>query len=240
MKLALPLVGMGRLAPMTKPKVKVPEMPNAMDRIRRTRRKAVDVTAPEETAVLFREPTIGEEISQVEQELGNSGESVYDEVKPIEHETDPGPLEAPQVSTDTATKTFDFASAVEDAPEDYQPERASAGRKREPSPFDDVLLNFKGAGWKRVRHDGDVELDERGKVLREGEVIKEIKRQLQKAQHWHKLGMDLNVTGEHVEFKVRELQKREKSTVKVGAGQAALDENASADGVGDDTDDRDE
>lgn len=239
------------LPAMTKPKVKVQEMPSAMDRIRKGRRKAVDVAAPPESDgvgisgvgvnVLFQAPTISEEISQVEQEFGISGESVYDEAKPIEQETHAEPLEDTKVSTDTATKfPFDFANAVEDAPEDYQPERASAGRKREPSPFDDVLLDFKGQGWKRVPHDGDVELDERGKVLHEGEVIKEIKRQLQKAQHWHKLGMDLNVTGQHVEFKVRELQKREKNSVKVGAGQTALDENASADGAGVDTDDRDE
>jgi hypothetical protein len=235
-----------RMTPMARAKatkVASEDMPRGF---RRGRGKTVDVGDGEgdgSVAVTFQEPTISEVVGQVEQELETVDAMEYDEDKPIEDHVEHTDIEeTTNVSTDTQVKP-NFADMIEDAPEDYQPERASAGRKREPSPFDDILPQIKGQGWKRVKHDGDVELDERGKVVDEGPAVKEIKRQLQKAQHWHKLGMDLNVTAEHVEFKVRELQKREKKSgdaVKVGAGQAALDENASADGVEADTDDRDE
>jgi hypothetical protein len=147
----------------------------------------------------------------------------------------------------------DFANLIEDAPQDYQPERASAGRKREPSPFDEIVAKVKDKGWKRVPFDGT---EDQAKLIR---------RQLQKAQQLHDLGMDLNqanVVGDgdngvpvgetrhYVEFKIRDKQPREKKnsageggdTVAVGAGQAALDENASADGAGEgyDASDRDE
>lgn len=141
----------------------------------------------------------------------------------------------------------DFASMIEDAPEDYSPPRASAGRKREPSPFDDLLPRVKGGGYKRIPFDGT------------DDQAKEIKRQLQKAQHYHGFGMDSAVTevvgdgengvpeGEtrhYVEFRVRDLQKREKSAAKAGGngGQTALDANAESNGdlADGDTDDRDE
>lgn len=122
----------------------------------------------------------------------------------------------------------DFASMVEDAPADYTPQRASAGRKREPSPFDAIVLAAKDQGWKRVPHQGSEE------------TIKVIKRQLQKAQHYHDLGMDLNVTDSHVEFNVRDKQARTRKTESGGEnGQVVLDD-AQVDSEGYDPNDRDE
>lgn len=157
-----------------------------------------------------------------------------------EHQTDTGEEQAPE------TPTVDYAAMIEDAPADYTPPRASAGRKREPSPFDDLLPKVKDQGYKRIPFDGT------------DEAAKEIKRQLQKAQHFHGLGMDSAVTqvvgdgengvpvGEtkhYVEFRVRDLQKREKSAAKAGGegGQSALDANAEANGEDvSQSDDRDE
>lgn len=129
---------------------------------------------------------------------------------------------------DTDADIPDFASMVEDAPADYTPQRASAGRKREPSPFDAIVLAAKDQGWKRVPHQSNEE------------TIKVIKRQLQKAQHYHDLGMDLNVTDSHVEFNVRAKQARTRKTEAGGEnGQVALDD-AQVESEGFDPNDRDE
>jgi hypothetical protein len=118
---------------------------------------------------------------------------------------------------------------IEDAPEDYTPVRPSAGRKREPSPFDDVVLQVKDQGWKRVPI-----TDGQGK---DGDEARTIKRLLQKSQHFHGLGMELNPTDQYIEFKIRDKQKREKKASD--AGQTALDANAEENGDAP-SDDRDE
>jgi len=115
---------------------------------------------------------------------------------------------------------------IQDAPEDYTPTRPSAGRKREPSPFDDVVLQVKDKGWKRVP------ITEGGA---NGEHAKTIKRLLQKSQHFHGLGMELNITDEYVEFMIRDKQKRQ-AKAEGGNGQAALDENSNEDAGSDDRD----
>jgi hypothetical protein len=93
----------------------------------------------------------------------------------------------------TEAPSFDFV--VEAAPEDYQPERANPGRKRAPSPFDDVLVSVKDRGWQRVPYQTEEQKDL---------IVKELHR----AKQFHGLGMDLNETDTHVEFQTRELQKR--------------------------------
>jgi hypothetical protein len=123
----------------------------------------------------------------------------------------------------------DFTSLIEDAPADYKPNRSPAGRTRIPSQFDDLLPRLyeegkqHGPSWKRIPHDGNVEVDENGKAT--ADSVKNsnahiIKRELQKAQHFLGLGMDLNITKTHVEFKVRDLQKR-----KNADGTEIVDEN---------------
>jgi hypothetical protein len=190
--------------------------------------------------------TVTEE-NPIENDVANTDENTYSEDNADATPAPTNDTEETTVSTDYAWDTDqeqhqetdgpalpDFASLIEDAPEDYKPERASAGRKREPSPFDNVLPGLKDKGYKRV----PIVVPDGGNA---DEVVKEIKRQLQKAQHYHGLGMDLNVTTEYVEFQIRDLQKREKKTAGSGSnGQTALDENASADGVEQDADDRDE
>ena len=93
----------------------------------------------------------------------------------------------------TEAPTFDFV--VESAPEDYEPERSNPGRKRAPSPFDDTLVAVKDKGWQRVAF-----ADEAQKDL----IVKELHR----AKQYRNLGMDLNETDTHVEFRTRDLQKR--------------------------------
>jgi hypothetical protein len=125
------------------------------------------------------------------------------------------------VSTATETKpdfdetgeeqgpTFDFT--VEAAPPDYEPERKNPGRTRTPSPFDQTLLDVFGKGWQRVPHDGN---DEKKQA---------IYRELTKAKSHTGVGLDLNETDTHIEFRSRELQKRAKRTSK--NGQQELSEN---------------
>jgi hypothetical protein len=137
-------------------------------------------------------------------------------------------------ATETRPDVPDFTSEIEDAPADYKPNRSPAGRTRIPSQFDSVLPQYHGQGWKRIQHDGNVVVDENGKATPDsvkGSNAHVIKRELQKAQHYLGLGMDLNITQTHVEFKVRDLQKR----------KAKDGEQADADGnVIDEVDDFDE
>lgn len=201
------------------------KVPNAMGRIRKSRNRK-----PE--PVVVEVPVQDVEVAP-DEEMTYSDDNAPD-TGPIE------PIEEPRTmstDTDTAQKP-NFALLIESAPEDYKPERAAAGRKREPSPFDEVLPGLKGQGFKRVPHGGDVTLDASGKVVDKGDTVNEIVRQLQKAQHFHKLGMDLNITPEYVEFSVRDLQKREKKEASAN-GQTALDANAEQNGDSD-SDDRDE
>lgn len=99
-------------------------------------------------------------------------------------------------STEEATApTFDFH--VEPAPADYEPERKNPGRTRTPSPFDDTLPEVKDKGWQRVPYTSE---EHKAAILRE----------LTKAKQFRGLGMDQNITDTHVEFNVRDLQKRVK------------------------------
>lgn len=141
------------------------------------------------------------------------------------------------MATETRPDVPDFTGEIEDAPEGYKPNRSPAGRTRIPSQFDSVLPNLKGAGWKRIPHDGNVVVDENGKATADsvkGSNAHLIKRELQKAQHFHGLGMDLNITDSHVEFKVRDLQKR-----KARAGEQADEDGNVADEPSDDYTDED-
>lgn len=116
----------------------------------------------------------------------------------------------PETDETQNTPTFDFT--VEAAPADYEPERKNPGRTRTPSVFDDVLVEKFGQGWQLVAHDGN---DEKKQA---------IYRELNKAKAHTGVGLDLNETETHVEFRSRELQKRAKR--KGGEnGQDALSEN---------------
>lgn len=143
--------------------------------------------------------------------------------------------EAPVTDTDVP----DFTALITAAPEDYKPDRSPAGRKRTPSQFEEVLPGLKDKGWQRIEHDGTVVMKETesGQLKADPQSVKHsnahvIRRELQKAQHFLKLGMDLNITETHVEFRVRDLQKRE---------QRAADEEyeREASGLADEEDDGD-
>lgn len=142
-------------------------------------------------------------------------------------------------ATDTVTETDvpDFANLIEAAPEDYKPDRSPAGRKRTPSQFEAVLPGLKDQGWQRIRHDGQVTMveTESGQLKADPESVKAsnahvIKRELQKAQHFLGLGMDLNITAEYVEFRVRDLQKRETAKARERQEREAAGEDTSDEG----------
>jgi hypothetical protein len=153
--------------------------------------------------------------------------------------------ENPKLSTAVADRppVQDFTGAIEAAPEGYSPDRSPAGRTRIPSQFEDVLPGLKDKGWQRIKHDGRVEMIEtdNGRLIPDPATIKVsnahvITRELRKAQHHLKLGMDLNVNAEYVEFKIRELQKR-----KARAGEKADDEgNVVDEEIDDEYDETDE
>ena len=131
----------------------------------------------------------------------------------------------------------DFTALITAAPEDYKPDRSPAGRKRTPSQFEAVLPGLKDKGWQRIEHDGTVTMKatESGQLKADPQSVKDsnahvIKRELQKAQHFLGLGMDLNITETHVEFRVRDLQKRETEKAeearrKEEAGEDSTDES---------------
>ena len=128
-------------------------------------------------------------------------------------------------ATDTpAGLSFDFV--VESAPPDYEPERKNPGRTRTPSPFDSFLIELKDKGWQRVPYQGD-------------EMKQAVLRELAKAKQYHGLGLDLNVTDTHVEWKSRDLQKR-KPRKKNADGSEALAANQEANGGLDPDGDNDE
>lgn len=129
-------------------------------------------------------------------------------------------------ATDTpAAPSFDFV--VESAPADYEPERKNPGRRRTPSFFDEPILEKKGQGWQRTPYSGD-------------EMKQAILRELAKAKQHHGLGLDLNVTDTHVEWKSRELQKRKPRRKRDENGSEALTENQEANGGLDPDGDNDE
>lgn len=114
-------------------------------------------------------------------------------------------------TTETDTPELPFQLNISPLPEGYKPDRSPAGRTRTPSVFDDVLLGLKGKGWQKQPHDGNIQLDEDGKPTAESVKASNahvIKRELQKAQHHLRLGMDIQITTTDVEFNVRDLQKR--------------------------------
>lgn len=64
---------------------------------------------------------------------------------------------ATTVETEEDTvRSLPFEVAISDAPEGYRPDRSPAGRKRIPSPFEPILPDLKGKGWKNQPHDGKV------------------------------------------------------------------------------------
>jgi hypothetical protein len=154
--------------------------------------------------------------------------------------------ETPTVTTATTTELPDFASLVEDTEEGYKPERKPAGRKRTPSQFEPLLPRQKDKGWKRIPHDGNVkftdEKDDAGNTTRkmDADSFKAsnayvILRELRKAQHFLSLGMDVNVTDTHVEYNVRDLQKRERKAAeaaKAAEEAGANDEDSDSESSG--------
>ena len=77
--------------------------------------------------------------------------------------------------------------------------------------FED-LPSLKGKGWQRVRHDGNVTVNERGRVpLPEGvqhSNAKSFLKGLVKAARENDLGMDVEVTPTEIRFRVREKATR--------------------------------
>jgi hypothetical protein len=155
--------------------------------------------------------------------LGNLSDSLTD------HNKD---KEANNVSTSTDTNTEngvpDFTSLIQAAPEDYKPDRSPAGRTRTPSQFEAVLPSLKDKPYQRIPHDGNVEQEETESgrikyVAKAGTVAHVIKRELQKAQHHLGYGMDLHFTPEFVEFRVRDLQKKEVNDPEASGAEADSD-----------------
>lgn len=130
--------------------------------------------------------------------------------------------------TVTNVQVPDFTGLVESAPEGYKPDRTPAGRTRVPSQFDEVLPKYHGQGWQKIPHDGAL-------VFVDGKPTKEslaesnasvIKKELVKAQHLNGLGMDVNITETHVEFNVRDLQKRKAKEGETADAEGNFVENA--------------
>lgn len=154
--------------------------------------------------------------------------------------------------TETETEAEDtvrelpFEVSISDAPDGYRPDRSPAGRKRIPSPFEDVLPDLKGKGWKNQPHDGKVILADQnsGKVVLPDGVKESnariILRELSKAVKFlnsedggeHNLGLDVNVTPTDVQFNIRSKQNRKPRSAP-GGGDVS-------DGEQDDSDDGDE
>jgi hypothetical protein len=148
------------------------------------------------------------------------------------------------VSAATATKDeqetevrsdLPFEIQISPAEEGFKPDRSPAGRKRIPSPFEEILPGLKGKGWQNQPHDGNVRPENREEIDAALEAEEEpptpkfnttssvaqsnakvILRELQKAvKHLNgpqggemNLGLDVNVTESLVQFNVRDKQNR--------------------------------
>jgi hypothetical protein len=102
---------------------------------------------------------------------------------------------------------FEFDFEIEPAPEGYEPDRPSAGRTRTPSFFDGPILEKKDQGWQRTPYTNE---DHKRAIIRE----------LTKAKEYHGLGLELNITETHVEWKSRDRLKRQKRNKSGDNGQA--------------------
>jgi hypothetical protein len=112
----------------------------------------------------------------------------------------------------------DWASQVEVLPEDYKPSRPSAGRKRQPTPFDQLVLDVVGQGYRSIPFHNDAEAQAIAKALR-------------KATAFHSLGMDLTINSEtgRVEFQTRAKQDRRRKSDAEGVDTASVDANSDPD-----------
>jgi hypothetical protein len=121
--------------------------------------------------------------------------------------------------SDGGSEGFDFdawTSQVEVLPEDYKPSRPSAGRKRQPTPFDQLVLDVEGQGYRSIPFHSPEEAQAIAKLLR-------------KATAFHGLGMDLTVNEDtqRVEFQTRAKQdRRRKADVNAAAVDADSDPDA--------------
>lgn len=99
----------------------------------------------------------------------------------------------------------DYTSVIEELPEDFKPSRPSAGRKRIPTQFDDLVEQWSGKGYKSIAFRSDEEAEYISKMLR-------------KATSYRELGMDLTVNkaNGHVEFQIRPKQERRKNKGEAG------------------------
>lgn len=141
-----------------------------------------------------------------------------------------GVKEVTATTEEAPVRELPFEVLITPAPEDYRPDRSPAGRRRIPSPFEEVLVGLKGMGWQNQPHDGNVtpynqeEIAEGGTPkYNTGSSIRDsnarvIHRELHKAVRWlntneggdHNLGLDINITATDVQFNIRDKQKRKK------------------------------
>lgn len=131
-------------------------------------------------------------------------------------------------TTEDTVRELPFTVEITPAEEGFKPDRSPAGRKRIPSPFEDVLPDLKGKGWQNQPHDGQVTVSENGKVEIpqgvKGSNAAIILRELSKGIKWlnsedggeYNLGLDVNVTDSLVQFNVRDKQNRKPRTAPGG------------------------
>lgn len=113
--------------------------------------------------------------------------------------------------------TFEFV--VEEAPEDYEPERRNPGRPRTPSPFDDVVKAKVGQGYQFINYTSA--------EMRDAAV-----KELQKACTFHNLGLDKydNEEQSRIEWRAREKQRRApRGSKKAAALEAQPEDNGDSD-----------
>jgi hypothetical protein len=122
----------------------------------------------------------------------------------------------------SAAPTFSFdPAAIEDLPEDYSPERPRPGRTRTATDFDELLPKYKDQGWKKLPYEST-------------EQLEHYKREINKAKAFLDLGVEMNVTPTHLEFKVRDKQIRVRKPSD--DGKVALAEEQSTVDAGGDND----
>lgn len=143
--------------------------------------------------------------------------------------------------TEATVRELPFKVAITPAEDGFKPDRSPAGRKRLPSPFESVLPGLKGKGWQNQPHDGNVKVEEGGKVeLPKGVAdsnARVILREISKAVKFlnsedggeHNLGLDVNVTDSLVQFNVRDKQNRKPREAPGGGEVTDGESNADAD-----------
>lgn len=178
----------------------------ALAKSRRRGKKAAEAEAPDpidgQTEIPYTEHDADTATTDTEEDHPMSTDTdTFQEYDAPEYQTPDEATDETDTDESDSFDDIDFLSATEALPDDYKPSRPSAGRKRKPTQFDDLVVEVKGQGYRKTPFATKEQADY-------------IAKQLNKAKTYRGLGMDLTINHETqcVEWQTRDLQDRKRKT----------------------------